>query len=342
MTNNFNIVELGGIIKDKNNNEIFKRNFFIDNNDVGKNLNIFHKDKYKTIYSYENTDINNCNFIAPFYLDLDIDDIENNYDKLLRDLKIIHRQLKILFHLEDEDINIYFSGSKGFHITVSYQVFGFTPSRTLNKDLKQIALYLKAYTITKCIDTQIYDYKRLFRISNTINSKTGLYKVPIEYDKLIKMTYKELIEYSNLPKILIKKESTFNKKANEKFYELIENINKKEKAKINIKLAHEYLKKKELLPCVKYILQNGSACGNRNNTTIALANSLFQIGNTFEEVLNIVSEWNQAKNEEPLSESEINTTVMSAFKNSTKNVFYGCSSFKELDVCIKNCPIHKR
>lgn len=338
-----NIIELGGLVKDSNNNDIFRRNFYIDitKDNINDKLKGFEKDKYTTVYSYENTNIDTCNFIAPLYIDLDIDDIENNYDKLIRDLKIIYRQLKVLFLLTDDEITVYFSGAKGFHIIVHQNVFGFEPSRTLNKDLKKVALHLKAYTITKCVDTKIYDYKRLFRINNTINSKTNLFKVQVRYNEVINMSYDELKEYASSPKSFRKVRFKHNEKANEKFYSLIEEIDKKEASKINMKLAHEFLKKKELLPCVKYILQNGSPNGNRNNTTVALANSLFQIGNSLEEVTEIITQWNTLKNECPLSQSEINTTILSAYKNSKQDIFYGCSSFKDLDVCVKDCPIHK-
>src|SRR5574344_1447892 len=143
-----NIIEVGGVI-----NNSFTRNKFCLKSELNKKIEQFTGDKYMTIYSYDSKDINTCNFIAPLYLDFDIDDLEHNYSKLIR------------------DIEIYFSGAKGFHIIIDHRILGFEPSRTLNKDLKTIALYFKASTFTKCIDTGIYDYRRLFRVPNTINTK---------------------------------------------------------------------------------------------------------------------------------------------------------------------------
>lgn len=329
------IVEYGGI---KNNT--FCRNIFGKENDENIISN-FDSDTYCTIYKYENNNTGTCNFISPLYLDLDIDNIEDKFNLLVRDLKIIINKLITEFHITKEDIQIYFSGSKGFHILISEDIFGFEADRTLNKELKKIATYLKAYTLTKCIDTKIYDYKRLFRITNTINSKTGLYKVYIPYDVLINMSYEELKEYASEPQEYELNDYNFNQKAHDTFYSLIDKINKKDKDKTNIKIAKEYIKKKELLPCVKYILQNGSTNGQRNNTTIALANSLFQINYSKEEVQEIIEVWNNTKNEEPLPEKEILTTINSAYNNSKNNMFYGCSAFRDLDVCIKGCPIYK-
>lgn len=330
------IVEYGGV-----QNNTFRRNIFGEQNDENI-INSFESDTYCTIYKYDNENIDSCNFIAPLYLDLDIDNIEEDYNKLIRDLKILIHKLVTEFHVEQNDIQIYFSGSKGFHLIISESIFGFEPGRTLNKDLKKVAVYLKAYTLTKCIDTKIYDYKRLFRINNTINSKTGLYKVRISYDDLIDMSYNDLIEYASKPKDIEPDEYLYNDKANESFANLIEKLNKRDREKINIQVAKEYIKKKELLPCVKYILQNGSPNGQRNNSTIALANSLFQVGYNQDEVIEIITTWNETKNEEPLPDREIRATIKSAYNNSKQNIYYGCSSFRELDVCVKGCPIYKR
>lgn len=329
------IVEYGGI-----RNNIFCRNIFSKPNDINI-INSFEQDTYCTIYKYENSDINVCNFISPLYLDLDIEDIENKYNLLIRDLKILVNKLISEFHITINDVQIYFSGSKGFHVIISETIFGFELSRTLNKDLKKVATYLKAYTLTKCIDTKIYDYKRLFRVNNTINSKTGLYKVYVPYDTLINMSYDELIQYASRPKLFKEQRFVFNQKAHDAFYNLINKINKKDKEKTNIKIAKEYIKKKELLPCVKYILQNGSTNGQRNNTTIALANSLFQINYSKSDVQDIIIVWNNTKNEEPLPLKELLTTINSAYNNSKNNIFYGCSAFRDLDVCVKGCPIYK-
>jgi hypothetical protein len=332
-----NIIEMGGV-----KNGYFTRNKFIEINQLNKHLNEYDGDIYSTIYRYDSKDQNTANFIAPLYLDLDIDDIEHNFYKIKQDLALVLRRLKTVFSLSDKDIELYFSGSKGFHILVNHNIFGFEPSRDINKQYKKVAVDLKTYTVNKTIDTKIYDNKRLFRIPNTINHKTGLYKVAISYEKIKNMnSYDELKAYASKPKISKPCVYKYNHKAREAFDALIERIDAEEKAKINTKLAKEFIQKRELLPCVQYILKNGCAKGQRNNTTVALANSLFQVGKDFDEVLEIITYWNKEKNEDPLDQAEIRTTVMSAYNNAKQNRFYGCTIFRDLDVCVKGCPIHK-
>ena len=331
-----NIIEVGGVI-----NNSFTRNKFCLKSELNKKIEQFTGDKYMTIYSYDSKDINTCNFIAPLYLDFYIDDLEHNYSKLIRDLKIVIYRLKTELHLEERDIEIYFSGAKGFHIIIDHRILGFEPSRTLNKDLKTIALYFKASTFTKCIDTGIYDYRRLFRVPNTINTKTGLYKVPIMFKDLINMSYEDLLEYASRPHTFMKKPKMYNKKVHDAFYELLHKLSEREKRTVNTTIARQYVSNKKLLPCVEYLLQNGADEGQRNNCTIALASALFQIGHSREEVIEILDTWNQTKNEVPIPDRELYTTINSAYNNSRNGIYYGCSAFRELGVCVKNCPINK-
>ena len=335
--NKCTIIEMGGV-----KNGHFTRNYFIESKELKNNLNKYDGDIYSTIYKYDSTDQNTANYIAPLYLDLDIDDIEVNFLKVKQDLLLVMRRLKTVFNLSDKDIELYFSGSKGFHILVSHNIFGFEPSRDINKQYKKIAIDLKTYTVNKSVDTKIYDNKRLFRVPNTINHKTGLYKVPISYDKIKEMnSFEELRKYASSKKPMMPRIYKFNPKARLAFDEMIERIDSEEKAKVNTKLAKEFIQRKELLPCVQYILNHGAAKGNRNNSTVALANSLFQVGKEYGEVLEIISYWNTTKNEDPLDDSEIRTTVQSAYNNAQANRYYGCTMFKDLDVCVKGCPIHR-
>ena len=126
-----------------------------------------------------------------------------------------------------------------------------------------------------------------------------------------------------------------------KYYELLHRLSEREKRTVNTAVAREYVSNKKLLPCVEYLLQNGAEKGQRNNCTIALASSLFQIGHSREEVIEILDTWNQTKNEVPIPDRELYTTINSAYNNSRNGIYYGCSAFRELGVCVKNCPINK-
>lgn len=337
MYKEFDYIEIGGQV-----NGFFTRNIMCKTEEVVSVVGSRNfTDTYTTIYKYNNLDQNLSDVIAPFYIDLDIDDIENNFTILKRDLHLIYRQLKRKLYLKDEEIEIYFSGSKGFHIIIPAEVLGIEPSKRLNEAYKLLALRLKSFTINKSVDTKIYDKKRLFRLPNTINSKTGLYKIKLTIDELKNITYDELKLIANNPREIQAKQYIINAKAQEAFVNWIEEIRAEEKKTINHKVAREFLKRKELLPCIKYILVNGCLSGNRNNTTNALASALLQLGQPYNEVLETIQSWNSTKNTPPLPGREIETTVLSALKSVEGGRRYGCSSLRMLGVCVKDCPIHK-
>ena len=114
-------------------------------------------------------------------------------------------------------VQIYFSGSKGFHILVEPEVFGIEPRQNLNEQYKTIASELNKQTIYKTIDVRIYDRRRLFRFPNSINAKTGLYKVPIRQKDLRGITIEKIQEYASEPREIEWMEPAFIEKAKSEF-----------------------------------------------------------------------------------------------------------------------------
>ena len=331
-------IELGGKI-----NGVFRRNILIDALKKEETLKKYDfTDTYSTVYSYDNKNQDLANIVAPMYIDLDINDLEKDYDKLRKDVLLLIRRLKTMFHLQDDNMQIFFSGSKGYHIIIPYEVFGIEPSKDLNDRYKLIATELKSYTITKSIDTKIYDSKRLFREPNTINTKTGLYKVYMTIDQVREFSYDDLIKRASAIQEIGQVNKEYNAKSDVAFNQMINDLKERQKKTINHKVARQMLQNKELLPCVKYILQNGAQKGGRNNTAMALASALFQRNENKEYVEQIMDTWNRAKLDEPLPEKELELTVRSAYNNVNDGRRYGCGAFIDMGICVKGCPIRRK
>ena len=329
--------ELGGA-----KHKIFRRNFFFQCNEaLPEHILAFQKeynytDCFQCLYRYSENDVEKALLYAPFYLDLDADiTTEKKYNKIrpyiMRAWLFFTKMLK----LKPEEIGLYFSGSKGFHITIDPRILGIVPDKSLNVIYKALALHLyMAYKIP-VIDLRIYDKRRLFRMPNTINSKTGLYKVPITIQQFSLFSYDELIQYAQKPKDITCQLPKMNKEAALLFRARTKRYNrsaKKQKPEISYEIPEE---KQELLPCIKQILDDGAIRGARNNTLIILASGLLQSGYKLEEVENLTSQWNQL-NEPPLEEYEVITTVHSAYSMLQNGRRYGCSSIKELGLCASN------
>lgn len=336
-------IEIGGVYKDINS---FGRGLYIDPIEVDSIRNRFNNtDVYCTVYSYEENKIQDeSNLFGPFYLDLDMDfknDIE--YKRLIRDLKIIVTSLHMDYGIDKEFINFFFTGKKGFHLIINPLLFGIKPCNKLNVYYKEIAKDLNNKTVHKVVDTRIYDNKRLFRLPNSINSKSGLYKVPISYEDLCKLSYEEIKKYASSPKVInINNNITKIEKAYNKFNEIKKRIEFEEEIK-NTRVFDKQIDISEIkLPkCMINVINNGSNKGQRNNTAVILASAFFQRGVNFEQTMQLINEWNELKNVPSLPYKELETTVLSAYSMAQVGKGYGCTSIKDLGLCTENCRLNK-
>ena len=337
------ITEFGGI-RDKwfhrkeyikrDENFLDKMDAFIDAHD--------NTDIYYCVYNYENENIETCKLLGSLYLDFDGSiESEETFEEVRRETLMAVNYFATYWSIPINMIEIYFSGNKGFHIVIPWQILGLQPDAELNVKFKMIAKLVAKQCNAKHVDMGIYDRKRLFRIPGSINKKSGLYKVPLSYSQLMEFSLQEIIDWAREPRDYDIDAPQLVKKSAEHYKEVF----RREKLKAKLKQARKKKefkipeKRKKLLPCVVEILKTGAAKGQRNNTTVALASSLMQSGVKRDEVEDIILDWNQA-NEPPLSESEIVTTISSAYRTLSNGMGYGCQTFKDLGYCVgKTCKI---
>ena len=292
-------------------------------------------DVYYCVYNYENEDIDHCKMLGSPYLDFDTDiESEDAFDEVRKEVRMAMNYFVTYWKVPIGMIEVYFSGNKGFHLVIPYQVLGLKPDAELNMKFKQVAQLVIKQCNAKHIDTGIYDRKRLFRIPNTINAKSGLYKVPMTYEQLETMNLDDVIEWASIPRDFPFETPALSLKSAMHYKAMFKKkpVEKKKKA---FQIPQ---KRKRLLPCVVEILKNGAEKGQRNNTTVALASSLMQSGIPRDETEDIILDWNQS-NDEPLKESEISITVSSAYRTLCNGMGYGCQKFKDLGYCIDTCKI---
>lgn len=336
-------IEFGGVIKG-----YFKRKIYLKiDHDYQSKFNQFlkethNKDSYYTIYKYETDDYEECNVIAPLYFDIDVsikDDRSFNY--AVADTLMVVSTLMLEFGIPLDLIQIYFSGSKGFHVLVDSDVLGIKPSKSLNDDYKVIAQRMKNYTLHDSVDTSIYDRKRLFRIPNSINSKTGLYKVPLTIDELRGVTLEEMKDIASAPRELSTVKPRLVESAMNKYRRIILANRMKNHKKKHPRSVISFQKKKPL-PCVVRILKEGVSEGGRNNTCTAVSSALAQSGYDKDEIQDMMIGWNQL-NDPPLPESEVIRTVQSAYSLAEAGKGYGCTFFKDNGYCVgETCNIFNR
>lgn len=234
-------------------------------------------------------------------LDLDSDDLE----LALKTVKEFLTYLGLEHEVDLRDIPVWFSGCKGFHLAIPVAVFGgVSPSSKLPK-------YFRAFVedVWKGwgFDLSIYDVNHLLRCENTINSKTGLYKILV--DDIMDVDLKTIEERATKPGASLDFSRLYDvwlsSSLKVEFQRILREADgSRGSTKLNTDLDWNDLLK--TLPEV----------GERNNTLFAIARGMRKYGYSEEVTLGIVDPWNK-KNSNPLPEKEVIATVKSAFKKSS-------------------------
>ena len=82
-----------------------------------------------------------------------------------------------------EDVVIFFSGNKGFHVGIPEGYVGIEPSEILHKQMR--SLLHKLGPKFKTLDLSVHDAGRKFRVPGSRHPKTGLYKRRISSEELL-------------------------------------------------------------------------------------------------------------------------------------------------------------
>jgi hypothetical protein len=133
------------------------------------------------------------------WLWFDIDRTEHESETARRDTARLALSLVERYRFSDDDLLIFFSGSKGFHVGMPTAAFGPEPSPTFHRGARKFAEGL-AEAAGVSIDTGIYDKVRAFRAPNSRHAKTGLYKRPLSLDELVRLSIATIRERAQEPR----------------------------------------------------------------------------------------------------------------------------------------------
>ena len=314
---------------------------------------------YRSVYKFYGSSLESCPISGPLFFDLDGDlRTRRNYKELKRSVRAVINWFK-QWELTEQEIEIYFSGSKGFHVVIPEKVLDIKPSVDLNKINKAIAMFLKTEIGIEYIDTGIYDRRRVLRLPGSVNFKTGLYKIPLPFDVFDAVSLKNLRQAASvrpLKSSITRMVYAVNKKAAERFLDCTRWARKLQADKYDttnlsgkaaadcqtINLSDNEKNTKEFLPCIKNALYGDCEEGRRNSTAFLIASSLIQRKMGREEIKRLIFAWNKRLSR-PLDETEIEKVIGNAFSNTQKGKnYYGCGVFRDNGLCIDNCNILTR
>lgn len=244
----------------------------------------------------------------------------------------LQNTIQLLEVLKNHDVNqdtckIYFSGSKGFHVLIPSELVGVIPSEDIHQRFRS---FIKRLAPGVKFDSTIYDKVRIFRIPNTINSKSGKYKIRLYPFEIYNAQAHEIIEMASQPR------TEWNP----------------EEATVNETLATLYWSEEEAghhsaphskgsagggkVKLCMHKMMEGVGEGERDNAALRVAVHLRQSGLSPNMIWSALNEWN-VTNHPPLDEKDMERI----YRQGLQNYEFGCQDFLLSAYCDKACLFYK-
>jgi hypothetical protein len=282
--------------------------------------------------------------ILPLIFDFDNKD---DPSKSLDDARTLLNHLKALY--EDKlDIHIWFSGNKGFHVSINHLHFGVKVDKHSTYYMRYVAEYFYNKLHLSTLDRGMYKIPAMLRMANTPNKE--LFKIPLRHSEFLTMTMDQIKE-------LAKKKRDVDYYDNEIDAEIIPELNQ-----LYHQAKDEYNRNKKLevpkhspvdinndaVPaCITYLFDNGGILklGMRNRTSMVVSCYCKDVGMDMDTAKNFISEWLKTlPSPSPLTSVDSWQTRYNAAEMVLKTVFasdkyhFGCGSIKDCgtpnDCCV--------
>ncbi len=252
------------------------------------------------------------------------------------------------WQIDPNALQIYFSGSKGFHLMLDTRLFGnVLPARNLPFIFDSLRRHLAQGVpehLRETFDFTIRDRVRLLRLPNTIHENSKLYKIILSHDEISRLSEKEIRARAQETRPLRLTEETglvslVEIHANRQAEELYERI--RGQLKRLTRRTFKYRFRRSLdpgrieFPCAaaQRIWESHIEPGYRNNCAIRLCSELRLLGLSEAEAREKLTEWN-SKNQIELSSRELNNVTRSAYHHPFP-YRYGCRD----EILRRFCPL---
>jgi len=227
-----------------------------------------------------------------------------------------------------------YSGSKGFHVAVPFELFGLDISPELPKLLHDLAAHLVDFFPT--MDVKVYNANRKFRILNTRHAKTGRYKTLINKD----MTLDEVIEYSSTRRDSWYLELQVETPASSLVKAIEESRRQHEynKAKAGSQTDQTRFEAYDGKICIQRLISDTCGEGGRNNTALIIAYDFFKTGKNKDYAVDVLSKWANS-NGLPLQEA---MAIVDRAYSGQAYYNHGCQDSLKASKCSAKCPLWKK
>ncbi len=243
---------------------------------------------------------------------------------------------------------VYFSGGKGFHITVPGEFYGATPNNKLTYHWKHVASRIVSKLKVTTHDWSVYTVARQWRVANTRHA-SGLYKTPLEIADLHKgIDY--VLSLAAEPRVLLFDDEEDPpdtlKNLADIYNEAVEEYSERQKIYDHESLESPVFGKEHPL-CVKYLLENGlGTLGTKNRADMALSNYCKANSYDITDAETFMADWSKSiplhltHTQDPMRRVVQTLSVLRTVYSS-KRYKYSCGSMLacEIDVNCEQCNV---
>jgi hypothetical protein len=206
-------------------------------------------------------------------------DVEGDILEALRQARRLAAWLVDRFKLEPDDLMFFYSGSKGFHVSIPSSLWGGTPAANFHDYARRFAETLAINAVVK-IDSGVYARVNLLRAPNSKHRKTGRYKVQLRYDELLNLKPEAILEIAAEPREgWIPEPVPINSEAAECWREIVKLVDDEHSATTERRSSNGDAK---LNPTTRAVLVEGSLVGDRHRELFSSAANLAEFGSVEE------------------------------------------------------------
>ncbi len=287
---------------------------------------------------------------APIWpLDVDAAELE----AALRAARAIVERLTGAWGVAEHGLRIYFSGKKGFHVTLDTRAFlAPAPSLAVPVVLHRLTRRLGrelGFGPRGPLDLSLGDRVRLLRLPNTRHEATRLFKVPMTLEELRDLDGEAVRALARVPRPLEGVDPTGllwedAPPPSERLKAIVEEVAARSR-RASPRPPPAGLPGAAVTGCGARLalLRQGAPVGQRNNVAIRLASWFREGGLSPEDAQTRLILWNQG-NEEPLAVEEVEHVVLSAYAHPYP-YHYGCRDPLIAPLCPPEagggrCPYH--
>jgi|TARA_R110002110_G_scaffold861_2_gene3268 hypothetical protein len=263
------------------------------------------------------------NFLGTRYIDtipIDIDRGQNSDEYTQQEARMIVAHLNDELNLKKGNYAIYYSGT-GYHVDISSECFGFTPSPDLPFIVKATMLKLfEGFTI----DPAVYTRTSIIRLPHTLNIKSELYKVPLTIEELN-------TDFTNIVNIASGRRLDFgiNDLWGDKSLEdrIVKEVPK-------VRSMQKINEPSNVVPCIQKIYNDGPTSGSRNHTLLRMASHFRRNGIPSDATKAALLHWNDNQLNPQIVIDKVESTYNYGYK-------YGCHDELLAKVCSPKCVYYK-